>query len=79
MTITIEGLENGEPTHLDLRKITLDEGLDLSFKFRNFKRFESDLELPAKFIPRRVLVQLQPKGVKQSTIKKVFDWPESTS
>ena len=79
MNVTIEGMRNGEPSHLDLQDVTLDEGLDLSFKFRNFKRFESDLLLPAEFVPRRVLVQLQPKGVKQSNIKRVFDWPESTS
>lgn len=79
MTVTIEGVKNGEPSNLNLKDITLDQGLDLSFKFRNFKRFESDLELPAEFVPRRVLVKLQPRGVKQATIKRVFDWPESTS
>ena len=79
MTVTIEGLKNGEPSNLNLQDITLDQGLDLSFKFRNFKRFESDLELPPEFVPRRVLVQLQPKGVKQANIKRVFDWPDSTS
>lgn len=79
MSVTIEGETNGKPSNLDLRDITLDEELDLSFKFRNFKRFESDLVLPGEFIPRRVLVQLKPKGVKQSNIKRVFDWPESTS
>ena len=79
MTVTIEGIKNGEPSNLNLQDITLDQGLDLSFKFRNFKRFESDLELPAEFTPRRVLVQLQPKGDKQANIKRVFDWSDSTS
>lgn len=77
MTVIIEGLKNGKPSQLNLKNITMDDGLDFSFKFRNFKRFESDLELPPDFVPRRVLIQLQPRGEKKSKIKKVFDWPES--
>lgn len=77
MTVIIEGLKNGAPSQVNLKDITMDAGLNFSFKFRNFKRFETDLELPTDFVPRRVLIQLQPRGEKKSTIKKVFDWPES--
>lgn len=78
--VTIEGIQNGKSTHLDLQDVSLDNMLDLSFNFRNFKRIECDLELPDDFSPRRVLVLLQPKGGKQSNIiRRVFDWPELAS
>ena len=79
MTVSIEGIQNGATSQLNLQDITLDHALELSFSFRNFKRFESDLEFPEGFSPRRVLVQLQPNGGKQTIIKRVFDWPELTS
>jgi hypothetical protein len=78
LNVSIEGLRNGKSSYLNLQDIALEEGLELSFKFRNFKRFESDLELPAGFTPRRVLVQLQPGDGTQTMIKKAFDWPELT-
>ncbi|MBI2969563.1 MAG: hypothetical protein HYY36_02340 [Gammaproteobacteria bacterium] len=77
MRIRIEGIQEGNTRFLDLRDVTLDSGLDLTFKFRNFKRFESNLAFPADFSPQRVFVELQPKGQKEANIKKVFDWPES--
>lgn len=79
ISVIIEGIQDGKSSHLELQDITLDESLDLSFNFRNFNRFESDLALPEGFTPRRVLVQLKPKGEKQSKIKREFNWPEITS
>ena len=79
INISIEGIRNGVTSHLNLQDVSLDDAPELSFNFRNFKRFESDLEFPEGFTPRRVLVQLQPNGGKQSIIKRVFDWPELTS
>lgn len=77
--ISFEGIQDGITRQLKLQDITLDEALELSFKFRNFKRFESRLELPDGFIPRRVFIQIQPKGRKQPRIKKAFDWQTSAS
>ncbi|MFQ5660325.1 MAG: DUF6776 family protein [Gammaproteobacteria bacterium] len=77
--ISFEGMQDGVVSHLNLQDITLDDALGFSFKFRNFKRFESNLQLPEGFVPRRVFVRLQPKGKKQSKIKRVFDWPATAS
>lgn len=76
LKVSIEGIQDGVSTHLDLHDVALDDALDLSFNFRNFNRIECDLELPVGFSPRSVLVQLQPKGKKQSKLKRIFDWPE---
>ncbi len=78
LDVSIEGVQNGSTNLLRLQDITLDDSLELSFKFRNFKRFESSLELPEDFTPHKVLVQLQPNDRKQAKIKRVFDWPVST-
>ena len=75
MEISIEGIASGATTVLKLVDVTLDKALDMTFKVRNFKRFESNIQLPDGFSPQRVFVNLQPKDKKQSKIRKVFDWP----
>ena len=79
MQVSIEGDQGGNSAQLDLNDVSLDETLDLSFNFRNFKRIECDIQLPVDFNPRRVFVLLMPKGKKESNINKVFDWPDSAS
>src|SRR5690606_34886590 len=77
--ISIEGIENGATRVFPLAEVALDRTLDMSFKFRNFKRFESTVRLPEGFSPQRVFVDLQPRDAKQSKIRKVFDWPAFAS
>lgn len=77
ISIAIEGIERGVTRTINLTDLTLDKSLDLSFKFRNFKRIESNLRLPGGFSPQRVFVELQPRDQKQSRIRKAFDWPVS--
>lgn len=79
MDVSIEGIQDGGAHFLNLKDVTLDQTIDLTFNFRNFKRFESNLALPAGFAPQRVFVELQPKDKKQSKIKKIFDWPGSAT
>ncbi|HEY7839935.1 MAG TPA: DUF6776 family protein [Gammaproteobacteria bacterium] len=75
ISVTIEGIQSGATRHVNLRELTLDESLDLTFKFRNFKRVESNFGLPPGFSAQRVFVELQPRDQKQSKIRKAFDWP----
>jgi hypothetical protein len=76
--VSIEGLQNGKVRYLELKDISLDQSLDLSFKFSNFKRFEFNLAFPTGFTPQRVHVVLQPRNKKQSKITRVFDWPKDS-
>lgn len=73
--ISIEGIDKGATRVFTLQDVALDRSLDVSFKFRNFKRFESTVRLPPGFSPQRVFVELQPRDGKQAKIRKVFDWP----
>lgn len=75
ISVTVEGIQQGATRHINLKELTLDESLNLTFKFRNFKRVESNFSLPSGFSPQRVFVELQPRDQKQSKIRKAFDWP----
>jgi hypothetical protein len=75
MAIQIEGRQNGAARILSLSEVTLDAALDLGYQFRNFKRFDTNLQLPPEFVPQRVLVELQPADKKAAKIRKTFDWP----
>ena len=79
MDITIEGTIGKIVRKLKLTELNGDESLDLSFKFKNFKRFGSNIILPLDLVPQKVIVEIQPKDKKQATIKKVFDWQTAAS
>jgi len=73
--VSLEGMQNGKRRILNLREVSEEQPIDLTFKFRHFKRFEGRLTLPDGFEPRRVVVQLQLGGKDKSKIEKVFEWP----
>ena len=75
LLVSFEGNQRGTAKTLGLKEVTLDRGLDLAFKFRNFKTFDTDFTLPEGFTPQRVIVQLQSHDEKQAKIKKIFEWP----
>ena len=80
LDVTIEGsFKNGTTRKYDLKDLSMDDSRDMTFKFKNFKRFESNLILPAGFKPRRVLVQVHPRGAGEAVISKVFEWPTDVS
>ena len=79
MNISIEGIQAGAARNVNLKEVTLDDALDLAFKFRNFKRFESNLAFPQGFSPQRVFVELQPSDEKETKISRVFDWPKTAT
>lgn len=74
MDVSLEGEREGKPSLVKLRDVAMDTNLELSFKFRNFKKFECDLMLPEDFTPIRVKVVFIPKGKNKTKIIKTFDW-----
>ena len=77
MEIYLDGVQNGASKRLDLKEVIAEKSVDLAFKFRNFKRFDTTIRLPDKFLPRQVVVWLLPKDKNKANIKKVFEWPVS--
>jgi cell division protein FtsB len=77
--IVLEGLQNEVTREINITDLNINSSFDLSFKFKNFKRFEGNIVIPEGFSPLRVLVKLQPKDAKLSMIKRVFNWSEILS
>lgn len=77
--ISLEGLQDGTAKLLDYKDVALNEALDLSFNFKNFKRLEGNMILPDGFTPHRIIIKLHPKDTKLSEIERIFDWPLITS
>lgn len=76
LKVMIEGVDKeGTVRQFNLNKLSMGESPDLEFKFKNFKRFDRNLTLPAGFEPRRILVQILPKGRNEAMSSKVFEWP----
>lgn len=74
--ITLEGDLNGTSKKIALTELALDEPFSLDYEFKHFKRFEGFFELPVGFEPRRVFVELVPRGNTGASIEQVFDWQD---
>ncbi|MGH8120175.1 MAG: DUF6776 family protein [Gammaproteobacteria bacterium] len=74
--ILLEGVQDGTVRELDISDVVVSTALDLSFKFRNFKRVVGEMALPEGFTPRQVIIRLQPKDPKLSVVRRVFNWSE---
>lgn len=77
--VVFEGTSGENNMTVGLTEIGLEKGQTFAYSFRNFQRFESDFLLPENFNPQRVSVNLLHKNKRDSRLKKVFDWSESTT
>ena len=77
MDMSIEGMNEAGSKVLSLEQVVAGKQLNREIKFKNFKRIEGSLSFPDGFKPLRVVVDIQQKGYKNSTIQKIFDWPAS--
>jgi hypothetical protein len=76
MEIELEGEEDGVTKLLSLPNLVKGEAGDMNYRFRYFQRFDSEIELPERFHPRRVHVRLKPSGKGQPPgIEEVMEWP----
>ena len=73
--MSIEGMNEAGSEVLSLDQVIAGKELNREIKFKNFKRIEGSLSFPDGFKPLRVIVDIQQKGYKRSTIQKIFDWP----
>jgi hypothetical protein len=74
--ITLEGLQDGAAKELNITEVLLNSSIDLSFKFKHFKRLEGSMILPEGYTPYRVSVILHSRNTKFPDVKKVFNWSE---
>jgi hypothetical protein len=79
MAIFIDGRQNEKQQRLKIEDIATGATLNLVYKLRSFKRFETKLVLPEGYLPERVIVELKPKKKNQVMIREVFDWSTSAT
>lgn len=77
MDMSVEGMNEAGPLILPLNKVIAGSELKREIKFKNFERIEGSLNFPKGFRPLRVVVELRQKGLQNSIVKKVFEWPAS--
>lgn len=72
-TLAIEGISGQSPKTLSLADVTGGKVKELSFRFKYFQELAGDITLPAGFIPKRVVVTVNPRSAEE--VHKSFDWP----
>jgi Family of unknown function (DUF6776) len=77
MDMSIEGMNEAGSKVLSLDEVIVGNELNREIKFKNFERIEGSLNFPEGFKPLRVVVDLRQKGIKNSAIHKIFEWPAS--
>ncbi len=75
MDMSVEGMNEAGSQVLSLDEVIAGRELKREIKFKNFERIEGSLNFPKGFSPLRVVVVLRQKGLKNSTVQKVFEWP----
>lgn len=78
MDMSIEGMNEAGSHVLSLDEVIAGSEIKREIKFKNFKRIEGSLNFPEGFRPLRVVVDLRQKGLRNSTVQKVFEWPVNT-
>ena len=75
-TIQLQGELAGEKKQYNFTEISVSKDPKWGFKFKNFKRFEGDIVLPAEFVPKRIAIELLSKGKNERMLERSFDWQQ---
>jgi hypothetical protein len=74
---TVDGVRSGHATSLPLSEIGSSSRV-LNFSFRYFQEMETEIELPADFVPQTIQVEVRPaKGA--SPIRQAYPWKIETT
>ena len=75
MDMSVEGMNEAGTQVLRSNDVITGNVLNREIKFKNFERIEGNFAFPEGFKPLRVVVDLQQKGLRNSTVQRVFEWP----
>lgn len=73
VTLVVEGVQGQVTKTLTLAEVTDNKVKELSFRFKYFQEIAGDMVLPAGFVPRRVIVTVEPRG--GDRLQNSYDWP----
>lgn len=73
VTLAVEGGVGQAARTLLLGDLTDNKVKELSFRFKYFQEIAGEVVLPEGFVPRRVVVNIQPRSGEK--LQKSYDWP----
>lgn len=73
VTLSVEGVEGTTTKSFALAELTDDKVKELPFRFKYFQELSGELVLPEGFVPRRVIVSVEPRGGEK--LQNSYDWP----
>ena len=75
--LSIDGLRGGRAVNLPLAEIGT-SSRSLAFSFRYFQELETEIELPADFLPQRLQIEVRPARA-SSSIRQTYPWKIETT
>ena len=75
--LVVHGVQDGEPLSIDFRDISPNKSVGRSLSFRYFQRMGGEIRLPVGFVPRNVMIEMQPQ--KRKAMTKTFGWQEASA
>lgn len=79
VSLVVDGYQDGKRVRLDLAKLMPFPVGPLEYSFKHFQRLEGRLRLPARFVPKRVMVQVAPSRQGARPLRETYDWPTMES
>jgi hypothetical protein len=73
VTLSVEGLDGQTAKSFTLAQLTNNKVKELSFHFKYFQEIAGEMVLPAGFVPRRVIVNVEPRSGEK--LQNSYDWP----
>ena len=71
--MTVRGTHNGKPIAYKVADLAIAQQ-NMEFGFRYFQEFENDIRLPEGFSPKKVEVNVDPKGRGLESVNESFEW-----
>lgn len=79
VSVAVDGDRDGERVRLSLEELTPFPVGPLEYSFKHFQRLEGRMRLPDRFVPRRVVVQLNEAARGGRPLRETFQWPSMKS
>ena len=74
LQFSVDGDQDGVPVRLPLDLLAASPVAKLQFSFKHFQRLEGRLHLPERFIPKRVVIQIDTANSNTKPIRESFAW-----
>jgi hypothetical protein len=79
VAVAVDGDRDGERVRLSLEELTPFPVGPLEYSFKHFQRLEGRMRLPDRFVPRRIVVQLDEAARGGRPVRESFQWPSMKS